>query len=319
MVFTGLLLTICCGLADAEENRKTPKIGQLYGTNPSIAKPYDEAFREGLRSFGYVDGNNVILLPRYAHGDPKQFPALLNELIAPNVDVLVVTGTGVPAAMKATRTIPIVCPSMTDPVRDGFVANLAHPGGNLTGGYGLLMEAQSKRLQFAMELVPGLKRAGLLFETTNSGILMDANSAATLAQGLGVSLRTYGVRNPDEVRSALAKLDKDRIQTLFVWNTPLMLLNRQSIMEVVSQKIPVISDSREFAEIGALVTYAANFVEQWRHAAVYVDKLLRGAKPAELPIEQPTKFELIVNLRAAKALHITIPESILVQADEVIK
>ncbi len=119
-----------------------PKIGQLFGTNPSIAKPYDEAFREGLRSFGYVDGNNVILLPRYAHGDPRQFPVLLTELIALNVDVLVVTGTAVPAAMEATRTIPIVCPAMTDPVRDGFVASLAHPGVNLTGGYGLLTEAQ---------------------------------------------------------------------------------------------------------------------------------------------------------------------------------
>ncbi len=170
-----------------------------------------------------------------------------------------------------------------------------------------------------MELVPGLKRAGLLFDANNSGNLMDANSASTFAEGLGVSLHLYGVRNLDDVRSALARLDKDRIQTLFVWNTLLMLLHRQSIMEFASHKIPVISDSPEFAELGALVTYSANFIDMWRRASAYVDKILKGAKPADLPIEQPTKFQMIINLRAAKALRITIPESIVLQADEILR
>jgi putative tryptophan/tyrosine transport system substrate-binding protein len=315
-----LVVVFAAAHAGAEEGRRPPRVGQLYGTNPSIAKPYDEAFRDGLRSLGYVDGKNIVLLPRYAHGDPKQFPGLLSELIALNVDVLVVAITALPAAMQATRTIPIVAPSMGDPVRDGFVTTLAHPGGNLTGGAGMGPEVESKRLQFAMEVVPGLARAGLLFEATNPGLLRGANETRGLANELGVTLRTYGVRNSDEIRSALGQFDKDRLQALFVWNTPLMLLHRDSIMESAkSQRMPVISESREFAEAGALITYAANYVAMWGHSAVYIDKILKGAKPGDLPIEQPTKFQLIVNLKAARALHITIPESILLLADEVIR
>jgi len=306
--------------APAEEGRKPPRIGQLYGTNPSIAKPYDEAFRDGLRGLGYVDGKNIVLLPRYAHGDPRQFPGLLGELIALNVDVLVVAITALPAAMQATPTIPIVAPAMGDPVSEGLVASLAHPGGNLTGGAGMAPQVESKRLQFAMELVPNLARAGLLFEATNPGLLRGVNATRGLASESGVTLRTYGVRNLDEIRSALGQFEKDRLQALLVWSTPLMLLHRESIMEsATSHRMPVIGESREFAEAGALITYAANYVAMWGHGAVYIDRILKGVKPGDLPIEQPTKFQLIVNLKAAKALRITVPESILLLADEVIR
>jgi putative ABC transport system substrate-binding protein len=240
-------------------------------------------------------------------------------LVAGDVDVLVVSIAAVQAAMQTTRTIPIVAPAMADPVRDGLVASLAHPGGNLTGGTGMGPDADSKRIQFAMELVPGLKRLGLLFETTNPQFVNGANANRTLADSLGLSLHTYGVRNLDEMRSAFSRFARDRIQALVVWPTPLMLLHRQSILESTSHKIPVIGEGPEFAEAGALVTYSADYVEMWRHAAVYVDKILKGAKPADLPIEQPTRFTLRVNLKTAKELGITIPQSILLQADEVIR
>jgi putative ABC transport system substrate-binding protein len=319
IVLTSLLLAISFGSAGAEERQKLPKIGQLYGTNPSIAKPYDDAVRDGLRSLGYVDGKNITLLPRYARGDPKQFPALLSELIAFDVDVLVVAVTALPAAIQATRTIPIVAPSMADPVAEGLVASLAHPGANLTGGAGLGPAAEFKRLQFAMEVGPGLKRAGLLFEATTPGFVADSNETRKVADGSGVSLHTYGVHNLDEIRSALARIDRDRLQALLLRGTPLILVHRQSILEFASAKVPVIGESRELAEAGALITYSADYVEMWRQGSVYVDKILKGSKPSDLPIEQPTKFKLIINLRTANALHITIPESIRLLADEIIR
>ena len=316
----GVLITwvaIGCGLAGADEGPKLQKIGQLYSGNSSVYKPYDEAFRDGLHSLGYVDGRNIILLPRYANGDYTQFPALLSELIAANVDVLLVSIAGVQAAMQATQTIPIVAPTMADPVRDGLVASMAHPGGNLTGGSSLTLD--SKRLQFAMEIVPGLKRVGLLYEATNPQFSNGADANRALAAGLGLLLHTYGVHNLDEIRSAFARFEKDRLQVLMVWTTPLLLLYRQSIMDMASHKLPVVGEGPEFAEAGAIVTYSANYIEMWRHAAVQVDKILKGAKAGDLPIEQPTKFALRVNLKTARALGITIPDSILLQADEVIR
>jgi len=319
IVLAGLLLAISYGFSCADEGRKVPRVGQLYSANPSVYKPYDDAFRDGLRSLGYVDGKNITLLPRYANGDYAQFPRLLSELIAADVDVLVVSIAAVQATMQATRTIPIVAPTMADPVRDGLVASIAHPGGNLTGGTGMGPDVDTKRLQFAMELVPGLKRVGLLFEATNSQFVNGANANRLLADGLGLSLRTYGVHNLDEIRGAFARFDKDRLQALIVWPTPLMLLHRQNILGLASHKIPVIGEGSEFAEAGALIIYSANYIEMWRHASVYVDKILKGAKPSDLPIEQPTTFVLRVNFKTARDLDITIPESILLQADEIIR
>jgi putative ABC transport system substrate-binding protein len=205
IVLSGLLLVIGYGLACADEDRKVARIGQLY-SDPSTAKPYDEAFRDGLRSLGYVEGKNVVLVPRYAKGDPNKFPALLSELIAADVDILLVAITAIPAAMKGTRTIPIVAPAMGgDPVADGIVASIAIPGGNITGGYAG-SELQSKRLQFAMEVLPGLKRVGLLFEATNPTYLTWANKTRVRTEGVGLSLRTYGVHDLDEIRGAFARL-----------------------------------------------------------------------------------------------------------------
>jgi putative ABC transport system substrate-binding protein len=303
----------------AEDPRKLPKIGEIFNTPASVYKPYDEALRDGLRNLGYVEGKNIIFLPRSTDGDSTRLPALAKELITSDVDVLVVSIAAVQASMQATRTTPIVAPSMADPVRDGLVASFSHPGGNLTGGSGLGPDADAKRLQFAAELLPGLKRLGLLFEATNAQYTNGAEGMRLLADRFGLSLHTYGVTNLNEIRSAFGRIEKDRIQALIVWPTPLMLTHRESILKLSSRKLPVIGEGPEFVHAGALVTYSADYIEMWRHAAVHVDKILKGAKPGDLPIERPTKFVLRVNLKTAKELGITIPESSMVQAAEVIR
>lgn len=318
MILTGML-AVGAALAHAEDAGKLPRIGQVFGSNPVIAKPFDEAFRKGLRDLGYVDGENVAILPRYAHGDPARFPALLGELIELKVDVLLLAYTAVPAAMQLTKTIPIVGPAMGDAVGDGFVASLAHPGGNLTGGSTLGAEINSKRLEFAMQVVPGLRRAVLMFEA--SGFLASgANKFRTLAHGVGVTLHPVGVRNLDEIETALEAMKSNRPQALILWGTPMMYEHGFRIIAgSTSYKVPVISDGRVFAEAGALITYNANLHEMWRRGGLYVGRILKGAKPGDLPIEQPTKLELIINLRTAKALGITIPESLFLRADQIIR
>ena len=313
-----IVLVFACAFAD--EIGKLPQIGLILGGSPSTAKPYVEAFRDGMRALGYVHGKNVNILTQYANGDAARHPVLVRELIALRVDVLVVTPAGVPAAKEATRTIPIVCPIFgSDPVKYGLVASLAHPGGNVTGQYPLGSETDSKRLQFAIELVPALKLAALLFDATDPGWLADASALQTVAHNSGVTLRTYGVRDLDEIRIALTGIEKDHTQALIVFNTPLFYQNRDTILNWARRRIPVISEGRDWAAAGTLLTYSANFFELWTRSAVYVDKILKGAKAGDLPIEQSTKFELIVNLKAAKDLGIAVPNSILVQADEIIR
>ncbi len=315
-----VLLAIGAGFADAADARKLPRIGLVFGSNPSSAKPFDEAFRQGLRSLGYVDGETVTILPRYALGDAARFPALLSELIALNVDVLFVAHTAIPAAMELTKTIPIVAPTMDDPVNAGYVASFARPGGNLTGGSVLGVETDSKRLELAMEVVPGLRRAGLMFEAADAQTAAQANNFRTLAQGVGVTLHPVGVRNLDEIETALKAMKRNRPQALILILSPFTLLHHGRIIAgSTSYKVPVISENREFAEAGVLLTYSTDYHEMWKRSAVYVDKILKGAKPGDLPIEQPTKFELIVNLKTAKALGIKVPESILLRADEIIR
>jgi putative ABC transport system substrate-binding protein len=314
-----VILLYCIGTF-ADDSRKSPHIGLLLGGSPSSAKPYEEAFIEGMRVLGYVDGKTATISRRYANGDATRHPVLVRELIAHRVDVLVVSTAGVRAAMGATTTIPIVCPVFgSDPVRDGLVVSLAHPGGNVTGLYPLGTETDSKRLQFAMELVPGLKRVALLFESTNPGWVADANALHVAAQSSRVTLRTYGVRDQNEIQLALSGIDKDQVQALIVLSNPVLNQYRETIMKWAHTRIPVISEQRDWAEAGALLTYSANFFEMYKQSAVYVDKILNGARAAELPIEQTSKFELVVNLKAAKQFGIAVPKSVLVQADEILK
>jgi len=311
------------GLASgaAEEAGKLPRIGLVVGADPVIGKPYVEAFRRGLREFGYVDGTSVTVFTRYASGDHRRYRALLGELIGLHVDVLVVTTAAVRPALEATKTIPIVCPALgSDPVGEGLVSSLARPGTNITGLYSLGPETDSKRLQLTTETVPALKRAALLFEASDPGWINDAKALRSLANNVGVMLTTYGVRNLAEMQSAFADIDKKPVQALIVFNAPLTNVYREAVMNyAATHRVPVIGEGREWAEAGALLTYSADYVDMYRQSAAYVHKILSGAKPGELPIAQPTKFELFINLKSAKQLGITVPQSVLVRADEVIR
>jgi putative ABC transport system substrate-binding protein len=313
------LVAIAPELADADEGRKLPVVGQVLFTNPSNARPWDEAFRGGLHDLGYVEGKNITVVVRYANGDSSQLPAILQELIALRVDVLWTPSAVVLAAKEATKTIPIVCPTMGDPVEYGLVASLAHPGGNLTGLSWQMTDSDPKRLELAREVVPSLRHLGLLFESyPNSSA--DVNAFRRLARSAGIAkVDAFEGRNLEEIQAALKAMDKDRPQALYVWSSNLLSLHRNAILGSTAHRLPVIADGREFAAAGALISYAPNSYDLYRRSATYVDKILKGAKPSDLPIEQPNKFELIVNLRMAKVLGITIPESVLLRADELIR
>ena len=322
-----VLALIACvgsfGLASgaADEAGKLPRIGLIVGADPVQGKRYVEAFRRGLRELGYVDGTSVIVLTRYASGDHTRYPVLLSELIGLRVDVLVVTTGAVRPAQEATKTIPIVCPALgSDPVGEGLVSSLARPGTNITGLYSMGPETDSKRLQLTREIVPALKRAALLFEATDSGWINDARALRSLANSVGVSFTNYGVRNLAEMQSAFAKIDKKRIEALIVFNAPLTNVYQEAVINyATTHRVPVIGEGKDWAEAGALLTYSADYVDMYRQSAAYVHKILGGAKPGELPIAQPTKFELFINLKSAKRLGITVPQSVLVRADEVIR
>ncbi len=310
---------ITSGLAYADEARKLPQIGQVWFSNPSIAGPYDSAFRDGLRELGYVDGKNVIIVARYANSDVTQMPVLLEQLIALPVDVIVVTPKACQVARQRIATIPIVCPDMNNPIRDGLVASLAHPGGNLTGGYALNTETDAKRLELMIEIAPGAKTLGVMFDGNDVSLVANANALRSLAQNAGVSLRTFAVRDWKDIEAALRTIERDRLQALMIFDNPLTEVHLDAIMRHAAHRLPVVSEGRDWAKAGALIAYGADYHDMWKHSAVFVDKILKGAKPGELPIEQPTKFEFVVNLKTAKALGLTISQSILLRADEVIR
>lgn len=277
------------------------------------------AFREGLRELGYVDGKNVTIIARYANGDVTQVPTVIDQLIALPVDIIVVSPKAVQVAKQKTTTIPIVCPDMGNPVRDGLVTSLAHPGGNLTGAYALDTETNAKRLELAIELVPALKNVGVMFDATDLSLVANAKALRTLAQRIGVSVRSLAVRDWNEIRSALSRIERDRVQALMIFDNPLTELHLDAIMKLVAHRLPVVSEGRDWARAGALLTYGADYHDMWKHSAIYVDKILKGAKPGDLPIEQPTRFDLMVNMRTAKVLDVTVPQSILLRADEIIR
>lgn len=320
LVVQGLLITsVAMGpvLASADEARKLPTIGWAAPIDSATDVPYQTAFRNGLRDLGYVDGKNVSLIVRYGNGDPTKHRANIRELIALRVDILM---TDAPRGVEATTTIPIVSLVMNDPVKTGLVASLARPGGNLTGLSAQSYDIWPKQLELAKELVPNLRRVAFLFDTTDEPHAVSyANEFSALARSAGMTVRTLPVGSLDDLRSALRTVHKERPQVLMVWTSPLMVQHRRTIIDSVAYRLPMISDARLLAETGAVLTYSVDWLDMFRRGAAYVDKILKGAKPADLPIQQPTQFKLVVNLKAAKALGLKVPESILVRADELIR
>jgi putative tryptophan/tyrosine transport system substrate-binding protein len=306
--------------ASAQETRRVPSIGLAIPVDPGSDAPYQQAFREGLRELGYVDGKNVNLIVRYSRGDPAKYREIIRELIALRVDVL----WGEAGELKEeTTTIPIVSPTMGfgDPVRLGLVASLAKPGGNLTGPSTQRHDIDPKLLQLTKELIPELRRLCLLYDGRPQRNLRDyaENEFRALARGFGVSVCMIPIQTQDDVEAVPRIIEQRRPQAVMFWISEFMYQHHRALIAPIARRLPVVGDLREVALVGAVLVYSADRVHQFKRSAVYIDKILKGAKPGDLPIEQPTQFKLILNLKTADALGIKVPESIQVLADESIR
>jgi putative tryptophan/tyrosine transport system substrate-binding protein len=314
-----LVLSLCVAplAVEAQQATKVHRIGRLSSER---ANPENlEAFRQGLRDLGYVEGANLVLELRYAEGKEERLPALAGELVRLPVEVIVATGAR--AAQQATATIPIVIVILTDPVRAGFVASLARPGGNITGVSGPSAEFIGKQLELLKDAVPRVTRVIVLLHPTHPMASPIVSELTRAAQALGVELHLLDVHGPTELENALVAMTRGRADAVLVPPFPLFDAQRQRILAVAAQhRLPVIAtDVRRWAEEGALLFYGLSSAANHRRAAAYVDKILKGGKPGDLPVEQPMKFELVINLKAAEALGLTIPPTLLFQADEVIR
>jgi putative ABC transport system substrate-binding protein len=297
---------------------KVPRIGYLSAGTAATSTV--EAFRQRLGELGYVDGRDIVLEERWAEGQLERLPVLAAELVHLRVQVIFAGGPApLRAAMQATATIPIVAIDLeTDPVAMGFVASLVRPGGNVTGVFLDLPELSGKQLELLREAVPGVARVAVLWDPTSAPFPLRALEAA--ARALGVTLHTLEVRNPDGFVDAFTAMTQGHADALIVLSSPLYYHQHARLMELaVQHRLPVMAAFREFAQAGALITYGPNLEEIARHAATYVGRILKGATPAELLIERPTRFELVVNLKTAVTLGLTVPPVILLQAQEVIR
>jgi putative ABC transport system substrate-binding protein len=308
--------------AKAQPAAKVARIGYLAGSLAAFPQ-LREAFIQGLRDLGYVEGRNLVIEYRSPEGKPERLPALAAELVALKVDVIVAAGTPQPlAAKQATRTIPIVFAGASDPVASGLVTSLARPGGNVTGLSLLLPELVGKTLEQLKQAIPGVNRVAVLWqpglgERTEKDLLKGAEAAG---RALGVRLQFVEARGPADFDRAFSDMTKARADALTVLGSNMFLIERRRLVALAAKnRLPAVYPLREWVDVGGLMAYGANLADLFRRAATYVDKILKGAKPADLPVEQPTKFELVINLKAAKALGLTIPPSVLGRADEVIQ
>jgi putative ABC transport system substrate-binding protein len=311
----------CVGMAEAQQPAKVPRIGFLATVSPSTISDRIAAFRQGLRELGYVEGKNIVIEWRYGEGKADRGPGLVAELVRLKVDVIVTAGP-VPtrAAKEATVTLPIIMGFDNDPVRNGFVASLARPGGNITGLSTHAPELSGKQLELLKEVVPRLSRVALLGSSTVPGYAPMLREVELAAKAFGVKLQYLDVLDPKDIETAFRAASKGRADAVLVLTSRVLFSHRTQVAELaVKSQLPAIYYAPEWVEDGGLMSYAPNYADLFRRAATYVDKILKGAKPADLPVEQPIKFELIVNLKAAKQIGLTIPPSVLARADKVIK
>lgn len=304
--------------AHAQQPGKVWRIGLLSFTSSSNENI--EAFREGLRSHGYIEGRNLLIEYRWAAGQNERLPEMAAELVRLKVDVIVAGATSPVAAAKlATSTIPIVMPAPNDPLGTGLVASLARPGGNVTGMSMQSSDLAGKHLQLVRELVPKTTRVAVLTQSARTGELYVGQVQAT-AKTMGITMVTHLLRQAGELPGAFAAMQGERAQALIVQRNTFSFENRERIVALAAQyRLPAIYGSRDLVEVSGLLSYGPSVSAMYRYAASYVDRIFKGAKPADLPVEQPTKFEMAINLKTAKALGLTIPQTLLLQADEVIK
>ncbi len=309
--------------AEAQPREKVPRIGYLaaFSHSDPVSQRGLEAFRQGLGELGYVEGQNIAIESRWAGGKDERLPALAAELVRSKVDVIVAqSGAATKAVQQTTRTIPIVMSLVNDPVGSGFVASLARPGGNVTGLTTMSPDLVSKRLELLKEVIPKVSRVAVLRNPTNKDHALLLKEVEGAARSLSVQPQTFDARGSEEFDGAFAAMTREHASALLVLGDPMFFLHRTRIADLAAkQRLPTMFVQREHAEAGGLMAYGANLSDMFRQAATFVDKILRGAKPGDLPIEQPTKFELIINLKTAKALGLTIPPSLLLLADEVIQ
>jgi putative ABC transport system substrate-binding protein len=315
-----ILLTVAV-VTEAQQPTKVPRIGYLSATSPFANVTRIEAFRQGLRELGYVEGKNIVIEWRYAEGKLDRLPALAAELVRLKVDVIVTSGLGsTRPANEATNTIPIVMTQDPDPVGNGFVASLARPGRNITGLSTLSPELSGKRLELLKEIVPKLSHVAVLGTSTNASTAQALRETELAAGALAVKLQYLDVRGPKDIEAAFRAASKERADAVLMLGGPVIASQRTQIADlVVKSRLPAIYESGTNVEAGGLMAYGVSRTDLARRAAAYVDKILKGAKPGDLPVEQPKKFELIINLKAAKQIGVTIPPNVLARADRVIK
>ena len=308
-------------MAAAEQPTKIPRIAFLGTASASVVATRVEAFREGLRELGYVEGKNIVMEYRFGEGKSNEVTTLAVELARSKVDVIVTAGSaGTRSAKEATVTIPIVMGNEGDPVASGFVASLARPGGNITGMSNLSPEISGKQLEILKDIVPKLSRVATLGNLTIPGNSQALKEIELASRVLGVQVQYLEVKSSADFEVAFRSASKGRADAVIALPNPVATFDRKQVVKLaVKSRVPAIYHSIEFVDDGGLMTYSANITDLFRRAATYVDKILKGAKPADLPVEQPKKFEFIINLKAAKQIGLTIPPNVLARANKVIK
>src|SRR5437762_421061 len=306
-------------LAHAQKQASIPRIGVLLLGAPPNANL--DAFIQGLRELGYIEGKNILIEYRFAEGKADRLPELARELVQLKVDAIFTTGTPALFALKqATKTIPIVFFSTSDPIGTGVVASLAHPGGNITGMSGLASDLWPKRLEMLKDIFPKLSRVAMVWNKGNAGMALEAKATQEVAGPLGITLQDRGVKDPNELEVIFGVVSKDRPDGFLALTDPVLNSYQKLILDFLTKnRLPAIFDNQAWVEAGGLISYGANYADAFRRAATLMDKILKGTKPADIPVEQPTKFELVINLKTAKQIGVTIPQSVLYQADKVIK
>jgi len=320
-VWLVMLLLLAATTCAEGQQRKVPRIGLLSFASSSANSSRVEAFEQGLHELGYTLGSNIAIEYRYADGKEDRLPALVADLVRLRVDIIVAGGGNATLAAKnATKTIPIIISGASDPVGTGLVASLARPGGNITGLTGISPDLSGKRLELLKEVIPGVSRVAVLLYRDNSVATLLLKETEAAAQPLGLQLQILQVNDSSELQNVFETIKKGRSEAIDILSSAFFSAWRKEIVELAARvRLPAMYVDSTFIDAGGLMSYGANIPDMYRHAATFVDKILKGRKPADLPVEQPTKFEFIVNLKAANQIGLTIPPNVLARADKVIK
>src|SRR5215470_10255035 len=313
------MLLTCSFPAEAQQPKKIPRIGYVAGTaeNPNV-----EAFRQGLRDLGYIEGKNILVEYRYLEGNWDRVPSIVNELVQLKVDVFVSSNLPtIHAAKRATKTIPIVIVITLDPVATGIIGSLARPGGNITGVTTFMTQLSGKRLELLKEVIPGISRVAILWDANSQGPTIAFKEYEVAGRAQKKPLQSLGVRGPNpDLEAAFQAAAKERANALITIANPVLTRYRRQIADLaIKSRLPSMCETRQYVDAGCLLSYEADDAETYKRAATFVDKILKGTKPSDLPVEQPTKFELVINLKTAKTLGIGIPSKMLMWADQVIE